>query len=244
MKIVDAVWEKRNLGVETVDFTIEENDEIQNVKELLSKYNEPYQVMHVPSGKTDILLSAQRLGFSVIEVNVNLGHQMKDVLIPKLFLRYEKDISYHDAAEEEIGNILSIIEQGEMFVTDKIAKDPFFGKEKSGHRYRCWCEQVLENNASVVVCQYRNENIGFEVYTRNLKTNKATNIVGGVFPKHTGGGLGFAPLWVELLHQKEAGIKSVVTSVSSNNIPVLKLHELLGYRVQDMTYVLVKHLDC
>lgn len=244
MKIVDAVWEKRNLGVETVDFTIEENDEIQNVKELLLKYDAPYQVMHVPSGKTDVLLCAGELGFSVIEVNIKLGHQMKDVSIPRLFQRYEKGISYHDAEREEIEKILEIVEQGEMFLTDKIAKDPCFGKDKSGYRYRCWCEQVLENNASVVVCQYKNENIGFEIYTVNAETNKATNIVGGVFPKYTGGGLGFAPLWVELLHQKEAGIKSVVTSVSSNNIPVLKLHESLGYQVQDMTYILIKHLDC
>lgn len=96
MKIVDAVWEKRNLGVETVDFTIEENDEIQNVKELLLKYDAPYQVMHVPSGKTDVLLCAGELGFSVIEVNIKLGHQMKDVSIPRLFQRYEKGISYHD----------------------------------------------------------------------------------------------------------------------------------------------------
>lgn len=200
--------------------------------------------MHVPSGKTDILLCAGELGFSVIEVNIKLGHKMKDILIPKLFQRYEKDISYHDAGTEEIEEILEIVQQGEMFLTDKIAKDPFFGREKSGQRYRYWCEQVLEKNASVVVCQYRDENIGFEVYTRNFETNRATNIVGGVFPKHTGGGLGFAPLWVELLHQKEAGIKSVVTSVSSNNIPVLKLHESLGYQIQDMTYILIKHLDC
>lgn len=45
----------------------------------------------------------------------------------------------------------------------------------------------------------------------------------------------------ELLNQIERGNKSVVTGVSSNNHPVLKLHEMLGYKVESMGYLLIKN---
>jgi len=42
-------------------------------------------------------------------------------------------------------------------------------------------------------------------------------------------------------YAKEKGYKRIITGVSSNNIQILKLHELLGYSISEMTYCLIKH---
>ena len=41
---------------------------------------------------------------------------------------------------------------------------------------------------------------------------------------------------------KGENYKKIVTNVSSNNLPILRLHELFGYGVDDLAYVLTKYL--
>lgn len=53
MRIVDAVWEKRNLGVDTVEIALDEDDDV-NVFEEINTLKQPYQVLKIPNGRIDI----------------------------------------------------------------------------------------------------------------------------------------------------------------------------------------------
>lgn len=240
MRIIDATWERRNLGVETVNFIIEATDELESLREAVAICKAPYQTLSIPSGKVDVLLHAAELGFQMIELNISLENKMQNIQLPGIFNRYAPYLDYHEATTAEQNFILDKVNEGNIFVTDKIALDPIWGKEKAGYRYRCWSEQVISEGASVVVTTYKGKNAGFEIYIADKEKQIATNIIGGAFPEFPG--LGFAPLYTELLHQKQNKIKKVHTAVSSNNLPVLKLHELLGFSVSNTTYILIKHL--
>ncbi|MCQ2416647.1 MAG: GNAT family N-acetyltransferase [Oscillospiraceae bacterium] len=240
MQIKETPWEKRNLGVNSsVEFLIGNDDTPDTMKELGVCQHE-YQVAHIAPGNVAALLYAQEQGFRIIEMNIHLKRSLENVEMPKIYKRYEKVLGYRYADEKDMEQVLAAVRSGDMFLTDKIALDPAFSTELSGHRYACWTEDVLARGAVTVIATYKDQPVGFEIYEES--ENKCTNFIGGVYPEFANKGLGFAPLYMELLSQKERGNRSVITGVSSNNIPVLKLHELLGYSVDAMSYALVKHL--
>ena len=241
MNFRKAPWEKRNLDVNCCDIFIDNDDVIDDFRADIEALNEEYQVMHISGGNSAALLAAQNMGFQIIEMNVELVRDMKSVEIPTIYKRFEQHLSYEYTDEKTMEMVLDRVKKGDMFLTDKIASDPFFGPDKSGFRYYNWCKDIMDQGGVTVLSKYKNEVIGFETYKMDEK-GSVTNIIGGVFPEYSNKGLGFAPLYVELLSQKEKGAKKVHTAVSSNNVPVLKVHEMLGYRVDKMTYILIRHL--
>lgn len=239
MIIKHTPWEKRNLGVESsVEYYIDADDTLYDIKEIECALQD-YQVAHVATGNVNALYYLQSHGFRFIEANIQLKRDLDSIELPGIYKRYEHVISHRYAECSEIEEIISQVRTGSIFKTDKIALDPCFGVEYAGRRYALWSEDIIEQGGIVVLSLYKETPIGFEIYTENDR--KCTNYIGGVFPEFENKGLGFAPLYSELLNQKERGNKSVITGVSSNNPPVLKLHEMLGYKVESMGYLLIKH---
>ena len=56
MKIIDAYWEKRNLGVSTKEVLVEEQDSAIDIKKALSaiEHDAEYLVFKVPIARFDI----------------------------------------------------------------------------------------------------------------------------------------------------------------------------------------------
>ncbi|MDO5131354.1 MAG: hypothetical protein Q4D81_00035 [Eubacteriales bacterium] len=240
MKIKETPWEYRNLGViSSIEYYVSAADRLEDL-DVVWNSEYVYQVLHIASANASALIKAQENGFRLIEMNIQLKRSLDTIALPAVFKRYEKVLGHRYADKQEIQTIIDIVRQGDMFVTDKVALDPYFGKKQSGARYAHWSGDILNNGGITVLSTYKNKPIGFEIFTE--EKGVCTNFIGGVFPDYMNKGLGFAPLYVELLEQKNRGNKSVVTGVSSNNIPVLKLHELLGFKVEAMSYSLVKHM--
>ena len=57
MKVIDAVWEKRNLKVDTVEVEIELDDSLDGITEVLETVERKYQyiVVKVPVRRADIM---------------------------------------------------------------------------------------------------------------------------------------------------------------------------------------------
>jgi ribosomal protein S18 acetylase RimI-like enzyme len=242
MKINYTPWENRNLGVSTsLEYRIHEKDTWDEIKDEVKQHHEMYQVMHIPGGNTDVLYMAQTEGFKVIEMNLQLIRQLDHLSMPKVYSRFKPFISCHEADEQEKELILSCIKDGGIFSTDKISRDPRFGIEQSGWRYFCWTKDVIENGAKLLCMQYKGKTIGFDVFVQQDE-HTAEAFLGGLIPEYIDSGLGFIMIYLITQYAKEKGFKRIVTGVSSNNIQILKLHELFGYSVSRCTYCLVKHM--
>ena len=238
-----AVWEKRNLGVDTIIFYVDETDTAKNVMEQLKKCDKEYQEIVISDANTDVLLAVQEYDFHVIEMGIQMSRSVGQVKLPGVYARFEPHISYSYANEEEILYVLSRIQSGEMFITDKIARDPYFGRQKAGQRYAFWVQDVIKNGADLILAEYKNQIIGFSIW-ENKGNDIYNGILGGVFPEFSGKGLGFIPLYVVLCALQEKKARKAIGHVSSNNISVLKFHEMLGFSIDRMDYVLVKHQKC
>lgn len=243
MTHIEAVWEKRNLGVDCQEIRCSEMDTPAALARGISRLAAPYQVIRIPAGKADLLLEAQKHSFSVIEVSIDLVTKMGEPIeLPKLYRRFEPAVSIHKASEEEQENILNRISDGTMFSTDRVALDPYFSMKASGERYSLWAKDLITKSSAHLSClSYKDQTVGFSLnYKKANKTYYA--VLGGVFAEYAHMGLGFLAIYGNMKSIYEQGGRIVETSVSSNNPPILRLHQLYGYETTAMTYILIKHL--
>ncbi|MCR5518548.1 MAG: GNAT family N-acetyltransferase [Lachnospiraceae bacterium] len=242
MIVKQTPWEKRNLGVETsVEFYIDPSDTWNEISSELQKHQEIYQVMHIASGNTDVLMKATTYGFLPIEMNIQLCKKLDDIELPRIYKRFEPFISYSIADEKENDFILQAISEGSIFSTDKVALDPYFGCEYAGKRYAYWTKDVLDQGAVLLCMKYKNQIVAFDVFIEKSE-NVAEAFLGGTIPEFSNSGLGFLAIYCITQFAKERGFKKLITGVSSNNVPILKLHEMFNYTVESMSYCLIKHL--
>lgn len=243
MIIQEAFWEKRNLGVTSCNFIIEDKDSVEILTdEILDNKEYKYQTVKLPVNKMEIHDRLYRSGFKFAEGKFELTYDLKHLTIPlefeQLMLNTECVIA-EDTQDQEF--VFNEIRKG-IFDTDKIALDPNFGTEIAANRYVNWSKDVLENgNGILIIVKVDGRPIGFVL--QEIINNKVVySMLGGLFDKHQNDGYGFFVVASGLLQTKSMGFKRVNTEVSTNNVNVLKLHLALGAKIKSMYYVLTKHI--
>ncbi len=244
MKIVNATWELRNLGKRTLELTLEKSDfrrepediyeEIENAEK---DYRAEYTVVKVKAGNPQIGWELQKHGFWHIETQIYLKAVREDIeYIANKYETLFEDVSLQRAeSKTEIGHIQDEIRKG-IFTTDRIAMDPYFGIEIANRRYANWVGDEVKHKGNLYYTISNNEKVGFSLYKID-----GTGLLGGVFigcAKVGPAGDYFLASLQFALHTKT---NKFYATVSSNNIKILQLHEMFGYRVQSMAEVYVKH---
>lgn len=242
MIVTDAFWEKRNLGCNVTEIACEAEDSTEQLKSEIERINVPYSVIKVPSGRTDLLFEAQKNGYLLIETTTAIEGVMKKVALPKIYERFLPDIRMEDATPELKEKALSEVRKGEIFETDRIAMDPYFSKEKAGERYYNWSLDAFEKGAVMGVAFYRDEPVAFNVSLAKDDAGKVYDgLIGGLFTNAFHRGLGFLVVYTETELCRRRGGKRCLGRVSSNNVPILRLHAEYGFDIKDVNYVLIKH---
>lgn len=240
MRIVDAFWEKRNLGIDVTEISCEESDSLEEIQTTLNNINCPYCVLKIPTGNAELLFMAQKTGFCLIETGIELEGKTANMDIPLLYKRFERFITVGDGDDTIRKNVLDTIRKGDIFSTDRIALDPCFSKQMAGERYYNWVGDELEQGAKLAIAFYKDEPIGFGI-NKDIGNGVFDAFLGGTLPSAANKGLGFAALYANYISIKDQGGKKIVTRVSSNNPPILRLHMQYGYEITNLNYILVKH---
>ena len=240
MKIIDAVWEKRNLGCETVEIQYGYDDNILD-EACINQLTQPYQVMRIPSGKAQLLLQAQKMGFAVIEGQIHIQRKLKDFTVPPTYQRFVKDVSYSVANADEIRDVLQRVEKGDMFTTDRIALDPCFSSKIAGHRYSNWINDLLDRGYVLYIKKCNGKAFGWNINNSSI-SKQAIGTLGGNFQEQAWAGAGVMGIYLNLKLAQDNGAESFESSISTNNIRNLRLHLSYGFTITGMDYVAVRHL--
>ena len=88
MKILNADWEKRNLGVSCTEITVELTDVAKAVRTAIGQIGDDYVVVKVPVPRVDVMLALQEAGYAVIEVAIGLHLRLQEAVFPRLYQRY------------------------------------------------------------------------------------------------------------------------------------------------------------
>lgn len=247
MRFIDAFWEKRNLGVDSLEVEVEDKDFILNPAETEKRIfacrddkGYAYIVVKVPEGHVEYDYYLQHHGWWKIESQIELVTNAKTAEAETR--KYENILDGIDIEEidqqSQVDAIKQEIERG-IFQTDRIALDPSFGVGVAGKRYANWVQDEFECGSSLSYGIVDGEKVSFALARYNGASQEG--LLGGLFCMSSSRQM--AGL-IEAFRMRKAirqGIKHFHTFVSSNNVVVLKLHEAMGYRVKSIKGVYVRH---
>jgi hypothetical protein len=238
MKIIDTHWEKRNLGVDSCEIIIENNDFIGDITQIL-KTPKKYVVVKVSTKRFDVQEKLSSLGYIFVESLLNLKINVKEAILNDIQIRMNSNVTYSIASKSEVNGIFEEILRG-VFDSDRISMDFNFSKQISNERYVYWIEDELKLGAELYKVSYKNHLIGF--YTlKKLDSGEFYPFLGGLFNKYSNTGLGFTIIRKPIEEVIKRNGNFISTFVSSNNLPTIRAHVQQGYNLYQIQNVFIKH---
>jgi len=238
MQVIDAFWEKRNLGIEAIEFVIDNGDSEQIIDEIL-KLEKQYNVIKLPVNKPEIMLLLQKNGYYFVECMINMIHDLTEtkVNIVKNIKKFET--TCFPMAETDIIELYNEIDNG-LFNSDRIYNDSFFSKESAALRYKNWISDERKKGSVCYKVVFRNITVGF--FILKIPDNKVVNpFLIGIYKKYANKGFGISMACNLINECINIGAKQISGYVSSNNLAIIKVDELLGYSINEIEYVFIKH---
>ncbi len=236
MRITEAIWEKRNLGVNTYEVSIDFDDDIRcldKIKQLKCEY----MVVKVSANNVAAVDEIQEMGFRYIEDMIQVEHDLQDVERGRIEQRLYDACSYRRMTDEDIEQLRNEIKAG-MFRDDRISRDKHFGLQVSAIRYLNWLNDLIERKAMPYSIRYKNDNIGFIIL--NSKDGITySSVLGGGYEKYRRSGLGIVKKEMEIT--KALGGKRLLTAVSANNPGQVRALIVNGYKPYNIEHVFIRH---
>ena len=241
MVISDCFWEIDNIGKKTVEIVIEEQDSFDSRRIFNSTLGYEYSVVKVPMNKPRFNIGLSGMGYSCIEAQINLFMSYHDFDFSKVQnLLDDTDFDVVNN-EQAFYSVISMISPG-MFSTDRISIDPYFGEEIGYRRYINWITtEYKKGTAQLIRILYQGMHVGFMLV--KLKNDAIQLLLNGLYKPYHKRGLGaLTPASPMMFVRKNSSdILYEKTSISSNNIPVVKLYNKLHFQIESQMYVFVKH---
>jgi hypothetical protein len=239
MKIIQAHWELRNLGVSCKEINIDINDDINMVDDILTDKLTQYLVLKIPSPRADIITLASQRGYVFVEGVSSVSKKLHQLAVPSVTARLLTGIQHQEFNEADFETLWIEIEKG-MFNTDRISRDEAFGPKLAAKRYISWISTEHENGAGVYKLLHKNQSFGFFTL-KNLGNGVYYPFLAGIYSGFRNHGVGLAMAYQPLIATKSLGGTSVSTWVSTNNIPSIRIHVSLGFSFDSISYVFVRH---
>lgn len=242
MKIIEATWEKRNFGMDTYEISLDKKD-LRNFDDTYQKiksqnFKNSYVVIKMPVGNLEALHKLEDDGYRFLETQLSLVDHFEPLdseieSLPTNNLNYSVEKIKKD--KNLWTHYINKITPG-MFDTDRVSLDPKLGKEIACKRYKNWCLDLFEKpNTNLYIKKINDVVFGFSIDVVDEKTGVVDALIGGNFEEFKNLGLGSVML-AEAKNLK-ANRK---TAVSTNNLPILKLHQHCGRVIYKERYVLRK----
>lgn len=240
MKIVNAVWEKRNLGCDAYEISLDKKDLERSPESLLEElraqnFSHAYVVLKMPVGNLKILHALEDEGFRFMETQLYLRDHFAPLETPEQIQKWMQGMERVtvEKTREAWGRVIERITPG-MFKTDRISLDPLWGEDVACRRYKNWCWDLFGNpNSWMWLLKVDGKEISFGVNVRDEKTGMEDGILGGVFSEYQGNGYGV----FQILN---TGCSKLKILISSNNSNILRIYQNYGMIIYKERYVLRK----
>lgn len=245
MRIINCFWEQENLGKKVVEIVVEKDDtySAKEISEAIKDYE--YACIKVPVNKLDYNFGLAQQNFTLVECQYRISKLFKNFdfsdkkikwIIPHLSIKKVED-------ESIFLEILSKMTP-DMFSTDRIVLDPHFKPTDGLKRYQNWMRTEFYNHKARFFASYfDNELVGFGMSRK--QGDIIDGLLGGIFKEYHSLGIGVLTCSTAFLYarQENQPFLKLMTSISSNNTPVVQLYNYLGFKIVNTSYVFVKHTN-
>jgi hypothetical protein len=243
MKIIDAYWEKRNLGIDTKEIIVSASDSILDLEQVTKSFSSAsklYVVVKIPTGIPEYIQLLTENGFCFVETLFEVSINIKDVQLPYTLKKFDSLLSYHELNDKvEIDRLYTEIKKG-IFTSDRIALHPLFGIDIAAKRYINWLNDEIEKGAKIFEITYKTIHIGFFAL-KYLSENKYDNFLAGMYVNKENFGYGFSILSKPIEEVRKQKGNCITTHISSNNLKIMRLYFQFGFIPTDVVYVMSKN---
>lgn len=246
MDIINAYWDKRNLGIDVYEIRLNKTD-LLNLSEVVNfissdKFKNSYLTIKMPVSNLEALHALEAIGFQFMETQFHMGKLLNNYETPRLLSRVITPLEQREITkDEECWSAITDLITEDMFYTDRIYLDPMLSKGISYKRYRNWIiDSVKDPDSHLFVYYYKEKPISIGFIKIDQYKKIVYDLLEGIFEQYQNSGLGFSVFDCALKSYQRIGIKKLKTAISSNNPAILKLDLLFGYIIEKEEYVLRK----
>lgn len=239
MKIVDAVWEKRNLGLSCVEITAQRDDTVRQLDKALLGIEVDYTVVKVPTCRMDLSTRLMNHGFCFVETLFSLEKKLGEHPLTGAQQEKARHMDYRLQLDESRERIQREIQAG-MYTTDRISVDSHFSPRQTADRYIGMLSDELRRGAEIIEYYFHGEPFGFSCF-RQVEAERYYQALTGIYHPYRGKGLGFALAHLPERELLRRGAAILTTGVSTNNETSLRVHLQSGFLPVETTYVFVRH---
>lgn len=243
MKIIDAIWEQRNIGVKTFEIEVAPTDTLDDFKlsenQLISGGAE-YLVVKLPVNMPKFIFSLPKLGYTLVETSFSISLQRDKYVVPPFITRLDRGVDVNQVVENnKIEFLLSNIRDS-LFDTDRISIDPSFTREQSANRYFCWTRDMITSGCKSFNVSIKDRDVGFFI-NKQLDKSTVYPVLAGLYPDYKGKGLGALLIKKCIDTAFNLGYDKISSVVVSNNFDILKIDLTFGFTIDNLYNVYIKH---
>lgn len=240
MRVIDAFWEKRNLGLDTIEVEIDETDDISEVESKIKDIDAQYIVVKTPSNNINFSILLQKYGFTFIETQIGFSFNLKNkIRATEGELKRTDELIVEYMNDDDLCILYNEIQKG-LFDTDRISIDPCFSQKQAADRYIGWIKDELGRNGKVCKFLFKENTVGFFSY--KIIDNKIFySFLGGAYNEFKRNGLGLMTTIKQLKFAGEQGLTKWTTSASLNNLKHIRILNTVGCSMDKATNIFIKH---
>jgi len=240
VKVVEAVWEQRNLGVSCNEITIEKEDTAESVLMQIPYCQAQYIVVKVPTCRTDIMFALTEMQFSFVECAFHVTHDLKNYEVKGIQKRLIDAVQYSLMDNNDLDVLFTEIRNG-MFTTDRVCLDPYFSLETAANRYVGWISDELDRGSQVYKLTYKDKSIGFFTF-KDIGNGVYYPFLAGMYKDSIKTGLGINTIAKPIYEAIKRNGRMISTYISSNNLNAVHVHASLNFKFNEISYVYIKHV--
>jgi len=242
MKIIHALWEKRNIGSDTYEISIQENDKFEDCIQKIEECSGDYIVVKIPAGMADFMLSISKCNYRFVETIVSCHYNtyMPFNISEKSKILLEK-CSYEKMTQGDLDFLYENLNNG-LYTTDRISLDSYYSVKISNNRYHGWINDEIDQGSQIYKIIYENNVIGFWGL-KKISDIEQYGFLNGVYKNYQGMGFGTVMHCLQIQAAKDLGAEKTLSVFSSNNYGAFSIHMSLGYKLDDVNYIYIKHRE-
>ncbi len=240
MKLIHAVWEQRNLGVDCWEVIIEKGDSPAEFCKKAMEFETEYTVVKVPEAMPEFGFFLQRRGYVFMETMISFRRNTDLPVLSKFQQSMVEQISYTHMDHTDTQHLFEEIRKG-MFHTDRVSLDPYFADGKAYERYIGWIHDEAARGSELFKIVYKGKAAGFFGF-RKIREGVYFPYLNGIYPGKAYG-MGFALVYMEVLEANRRSGRTITGSVSSNNVPSLAVLTSLGFIADSAEHIYVLHSE-
>lgn len=240
MKIVDAVWEEKNLGVKTIEITVEKSDIPEVILPRISQIDAEYVVIKVPSDFTPITHDLFLLGFVFMETMNCIGNNLSLRPLTKQKMEVVESTDFTKMTDNDFKNMCDKILKEKIYRTDRVARDPHFTLEQANRRYVNWLQSERARGSEVYKYIYKGDDIGYLCF-KHIGDGIYEDFLSGIYSEFAGKGLAVCIPYKLDEYVKQMGGRRIITHISSTNVRSLSSRINNGYTIDSSNYIFSKH---